>query len=328
MPHTCLQPVWLARLAVLLLCLVPLAISADRKPPQPPIVFSAITPDTLRKDTDKLIAEQKAIVDKTIKEVKIKDADWKNVVLPYLRQEDIASLTSGPNGLLGAVGSLEMQEASSKESEKFNVAAQKNLLIDPYFKLYDAVYKKYNKTNGKDDENKGPSTMTSRQDKGPRLPIDSWRILGGFWEGFVNAGLNLTDKAKFDRIKAVDRQIQKLENEASQAVVSDKTLLWLTPQELDGVPKDILASLKKGNGTDEGKLGLPLRGPSQTGASAYINDGAVRLKNAIAVANILPSNVDRLQQLIVLRDERARIIDWPNFAEYVGHLYLNAGLLN
>lgn len=253
-------------------------------------------------------------------QVKVKNADWDNVILPYLRQEDEASLASGPNSLYSAVGKPELQKAANALGAKFNEAAQKNILIEPYFKLIDAVYKKYSKTNGKDTENHEPPSISARQKKDAKLPLDEWRILAGFWEGFVNSGLSLTDKKKLDRMRQIDTKLQKLENDASQAVIDDKTVLWLTPQELDGVPADIMKALKKGNETNEGKLALPLQGPTQDTAASRLKNSTSRYRNSLAVANLAPSNVERLQSLIALRDERARILDWKNFAAYVSAL--------
>ncbi|CAK3990870.1 thimet oligopeptidase [Lecanosticta acicola] len=319
MPPPRSSPACLSRSALIVFSILSLATAADKKPPQTPILFND-TPDSLSKLTDKVIAAQKAVVDKTIKEVKLEDADWKNVIWPYLSFEDEASLATGAIGLYQSVGNAELQKASNDAATKFNAAGQKDVLIPQYFRLIDAVYKKYNKTNGQDDDGyEYPVSLTRRQAVDGRLPLDEWRILGGMWQGYVDAGLSLTDKAKFARLQEIDRLLVKLQTDSSQAVIDDNTIVWLTPKELDGVPKDILDAMKKGSGTDEGKLGLPLKGPLEAGAAPYIKDGSVRLKVAVAIANQAPSNVDRLQQMVALRDERARILGWPNFAAYRIH---------
>lgn len=92
--------------------------------------------------------------------------------------------------------------------------------------------------------------------------------------------------------------------------------LWFTPQELDGVPEDVLAGLKKGEGENEGKLRLTFKYPDLFPAMKYAKHADVRKQVMIANENKCNQNVPLFREAILLRDEAARLLDYPSHAAF------------
>ena len=104
------------------------------------------------------------------------------------------------------------------------------------------------------------------------------------------------------RLSEIGISFQKTLNE-------EKGGLWLTPEELEGVPEDVIATLKKGeDGEYEGKLWLTFKYPDLFPTLKYAKSAGIRKKVFEANENKCNSNVPLFKEAIELRDEAARIL--------------------
>ncbi len=92
--------------------------------------------------------------------------------------------------------------------------------------------------------------------------------------------------------------------------------IWFTPAELDGVPEDVLSGLEKGKGENEGKLRLTFKYPDLFPALKYAKNAETRKRVSIGNENKCNSNVPLFKEAMVLRDEAARLLGYPNHAAF------------
>lgn len=269
-----------------------------KKPPQAPPLFTH-TPESLVKDTERLIATSKALQDKVVKEVSTDNANFHNVELPFAQDDNKMSLESHIIGFYQAVSTDAKVRDASTEAEKlmddFSIEAS---MREDIFKLVDAVYKKQ-----KDDSS---------------LDAESRRLLEKDHKGFVRMGLGIPAGEKRDRFKAIKKRLSELSITFQKALNEENGGLWLTPEELDGVPEDVVGGLMKGKeGTpSEGKLWLTFKYPDLFPTLKYCKNAEVRHKVFVANENKCPGNTELFKEAIVLRDEGARLLGYPNHATF------------
>lgn len=64
-------------------------------------------------------------------------------------------------------------------------------------------------------------------------------------------GLSESDRARFKEIK---KELSLLSIDFSKRLGEENGGIWFKPEELKGVPEDVISTFKKGKGEDEGKL--------------------------------------------------------------------------
>lgn len=92
--------------------------------------------------------------------------------------------------------------------------------------------------------------------------------------------------------------------------------LWLTSEHLDGMPRDVVSGLKKGEGENEGKVRLTFKYPDVLPAFDYVKDAEVRKTIFMANKNKCNTNAPLFKEAIVLPDEAARILGYSDHASF------------
>lgn len=111
------------------------------------------------------------------------------------------------------------------------------------------------------------------------------------------------------RLSQISIQFQKNLNEEAGGI-------WFTPEELDGVPDDVTSILPKGEGENAGKLRLSFKYPDLFPTLNYATNAATRKRVFIENENKVNQNVPLFKEAIVLRDEAARLLGYPNHATF------------
>merc|ERR1711977_328002 len=269
-----------------------------RKPPQAPPLFTH-TPDSLVSDTKRLIADSKALQDKIVGGVTPENADFKNVLLPFARDDNNMSLESHIIGFYQAVSTdAKLRDASTEAEKLMDDFAIEASMREDIFKLVDATFKKQ-----KDD---------------PSLDNESRRLLEKDHKGYIRMGLGIPAGEQRDRFKAIKKRLSELSITFQKNLNEEQGGLWFTPQELDGVPEDVTSGLKKGEkGTEnEGKLWLTFKYPDLFPTQKYCKNAETRQKVFMANENKCNQNVKLFKEAIVLRDEAARILGYPDHATF------------
>lgn len=267
-----------------------------RTPPQAPPLFTH-TPESLLKDTDRCLGESKALQDRIVGEVKPGSATFKDVLLPFAQDDNSKSLEMDILCFYQYISTNEkLREASSEAEKKWDDFAIDSSMREDIFKLVDEVFKKQ-----KDDQG---------------LDAESRRLLEKDHKGYINMGLGIPAGPDRDRFKAIKKRLSELGIAFNKHLNEEKGGLWFTPEELEGLPVDVRDGLKKGDeGSDnEGKLFLTFKYPDLIPAQKYCKNSEVRRKMFMANENKCNENVKLFKETIVLRDEAARILSYPNHA--------------
>ncbi|THX16098.1 metallopeptidase MepB [Aureobasidium pullulans] len=270
-----------------------MASAKYQKPPQAPPLFTATT-ESLAKDTRRLLDQSRRIQDQIVKDVTSESANFHNVVLPMALDDNKMAIESHIIGFYSAVSTdSKLRDASieaEKEMDEFGIESS---MREDIFKLVDAALK-----NSKD------------------LDAESQRLLEKDHKGFVRMGLNVPAGPKRDRFKDIKKRLSELSITFQKNLNEEQGGLWFSEQELEGVPKDVLDGLKKGEGENAGKVWLTFKYPDLFPTLKYCKNPEVRRKVFTSNENKCNENVPLFKEAIVLRDEAARILGYPNHATF------------
>lgn len=115
-----------------------------------------------------------------------------------------------------------------------------------------------------------------------------------------------------DRLEVISKCLSELSVTFQKNRNEDQSGIWLTPQELNGVPEDFIGDLQKseagtGNG---GKLHFTLKHLDQT--RKYCNSAETEYKWFIQDENWCELSTALFREVFVLRNEVSRILGYPN----------------
>jgi metallopeptidase MepB len=240
------------------------------------------------------IARSKKVQDDVVADVAPEKASFDAVVLPMARDDNKLGVEFRILEFYQAVSTnKDLRDASSKAEKDMDDFAIESSMREDLFKLVDAVLKKKEK-----------------------LDPESQRLLEKEHKMFVRNGLNVPAGPKRERFKEIKKRISELQIEFQKTLNEENGGIWLATDELDGVPEDVVSNLKKGEGENEGKLWLTFKYPDLFPTLKYAKNAAVREKYFIANENKANSNAKIFKEVIILRDEAARILGYPNHAAF------------
>ena len=260
-----------------------------RKPPQAPPVFTA-TPTSVVEDTKKFIDVSRKLTDDIVAKVKEQDANFEKVILPMAHDENRQRLVAHILGFYQSVSTDQDLRDASTEAEKmmdeFSIEAS---MREDVYKLVDAALK-----------------------KGDKLDPESQRLLEKERKNYIRNGLNIPAGPKRDRFKEIKKRLSQLSIIFQKNLNEEKGGIWFTLEELDGVPEDVLSGLKK----ESGKYWLTFKYPDLFPTLKYGKNSATRQKVSVSNENKCNQNVPLFREAILLRDEAARLLGYPNHAAF------------
>ncbi|PSK34054.1 Saccharolysin [Elsinoe australis] len=268
-----------------------MASSKYQKPPQAPPIFTA-TPESLISDTKRLIAQSKKVQDDI---AKTSDASFKNALLPMAMDDNQMAIESHIIGFYQAVSTDGKLRDASTEAEK---------LLDD-FSIESSM---------REDVFQVLQTVLERKEK---LDPESQRLLEKSHKAYVRMGLNIPAGPKRDRFKEIKKRLSELSITFQKNLNEEQGGLWFKPEELDGLPADLVGNLQKGEGENAGKVRLTFKYPDLFPALKHAKNAEVRRKVFIENENKCNQNVALFREAIVLRDEAARLLGYPNHAAFV-----------
>lgn len=149
----------------------------------------------------------------------------------------------------------------------------------------------------------------------PEVPEAAY-LLEKDHKDYIRNGLSLPEEPRA-RFKEILKELSKLSIDFSKNLNEEKGGLWFTPEELKGVPEDVLSGLKKGEGENEGKLFLTYKYPDLLPTMKYCQVPATRKKVMLGNESKCPENVELFRRAVVLRDEKARLLGYKSHSEFV-----------
>lgn len=269
-----------------------MAAAKYKNPPQPPPKFTATT-KSLIDDTKRLIKRSQGVQD-SIADLKMEDATFDNVLLAMAMDDNKMSLESHIIGFYQAVSSdAKLRDASTEAEKLFDDFGIESSMREDVFEKVDAVMKRKEK-----------------------LEPESQRLLEKDHKSYVRNGLGIPSGPKRDRFKAIKKELSEISITFQKHLNEEQGGLWFKPEQLDGVPEDLVGGLEKGTGENEGKVRLTFKYPDLFPTLKYAKDASVRREVFLANENKCPDNVKLFSKAIVLRDEAARLLGYNNHAEF------------
>jgi metallopeptidase MepB len=264
-----------------------------RRPPQAPPLFTA-TAESIVDDAKRLIETSRKVQDNVVANVKPESATFDSVLKPLAQDENTMALESHILSFYQAVSTeQQLRDASSKAEELMDEFFIETVMREDVFKLVDAVLK-----------------------KNESLEPESRRLLEKEHKDYIRNGLGLPAGPKRDRFKEIKKRLSQISIEFQKNLNEENGGIWFTPEELDGVPEDVLSGLKKGEGEHEGKLWLTFKYPDLFPTMKYAKNAETRKRLMIENENKCNQNVPLFREAIILRDEAARLLGYPNHAAF------------
>jgi len=217
---------------------VSMAPARYHSPPQAPPTFTA-TPSSVIEDTKKIIERARNLEDSLVKNIKPADATFANVLLPMAHDENDMGLDVPTLGFYQSVSANKaLRDASREADQLFSDYGIDSAMREDVFKLVDAVSK-----------------------AGERLDSESERYLEKARKGYIKYGLGIPAGPKRDRFKEIKQRLSEISIKFSKTLNEENGGLWFTPEELAGVPQDLVSGFKKGEDDHAGKLWVTFKYP-------------------------------------------------------------------
>ncbi|KAF2113429.1 thimet oligopeptidase [Lophiotrema nucula] len=263
-----------------------------RKPPQLPPTFTA-TPESLITDTQRLIDRSRDVQDSIVKNISPEKASFKDVLLPSAHDDNKMAIEAHIIGFYQAVSTdSKLRDASTEAEKLLDDFGIESGMREDVFKLIDAVLQRKEE-----------------------LDPESQRLLEKDHKSYIRNGLGLAGPQR-DRFKEIKKRLSEISITFQKNLNEEAGGIWFTPEELHGVPEDLVSSLKKGEGENEGKLWLTFKYPDLFPTQKYATNAQMRQKLFVENENKCNQNVPLFKEAVVLRDEAARLLGYNNHAEF------------
>lgn len=270
----------------------------SRQPPQTPPLFKA-TPASVLSDTERLIEASRQVHDRIAATVSPETASFDNVIAPLAHIENARIWGACIPVFYNSVSTdPALRKASQQAQALVDAFRVETFMRDDLFALIDAV------------------VINSGNDKS--IDAESRHLLAKLHQDYARSGLKLPPGPARDRFRDIKKRIQQLAAEFTKNVTEADEVVWLVRLELEGVPDGILSQLAKGEADNEGKLGLRLAADSVAKAAALQSARNAETRRLVEFADSTrcPENVPLFRELVILRDEAARLLGYPCHAAF------------
>ncbi len=147
----------------------------------------------------------------------------------------------------------------------------------------------------------------------PPLDRESRYCLQKLHRRFYPNGCGIESGAQREKFAMKKKRIGDLVRECNKNFTEEAAGLWLTKDELEGVPNSTISRLKPGEGDNAGKLWLPTKVPFSTPALSYARREETRKRIYYVIQNRMAANVTLFREIVLLRDETARMLSYADY---------------
>ncbi|MCJ1314153.1 hypothetical protein MMC25_007833 [Agyrium rufum] len=270
-----------------------MAGSNFKKPPQAPPLFVA-TPSSVVADMKRIIEEDRKKENEYAKSIKPEEATFDTVLLPMAHDQDKMALEVNILGFYQAVSTdSALRDASTEADKLMSDYGIESSMREDMFALVDAVYQKK-----------------------PELETESQLLLEKSRKVFIQYGLGLPAGAQRERFKVIKKRLSDLAITFQKNLNEENGGIWFTRDELEGIPDNVLETLAVGEGENKGKLRLTFKYPDYFPTIKYAKKESTRREVRMQYENKNMENVPLFKETMVLRDEAARMLGYPNHAAF------------
>lgn len=276
----------------------PFMMDKYKKPPQAPPTFIG-TKEKIVSDTKALCDKTRALLDKLVADIPANDSSkttFEDVILPQIYDENQSALSSRILGFYQYVSSdAELRDASTEAEKILDEFGIETSMREDVFKIVDAVFQKKD-TLGLDPE--------------------SLRLLEKERKGYIRNGLSLPEGPKRDRFKEIKKRLSQIQIQFQKNLNEEDGALYFTKEELDGLPSDLVETWEKGTGENEGRHRVSFKYPDLFPTLKFAKNAETRRKMFVQNENKCNANVALFKEAVVLRDEAARLLGYPDHASF------------
>ncbi|KAI9828496.1 MAG: hypothetical protein M1826_006033 [Phylliscum demangeonii] len=270
-----------------------MAPASFKKPPQLPPKFTA-TPTSLVQEAKKLIEVSRKVQDKVVSDTTKEKASFDTVLLPLAYDDNLSSDESHILCFYQAVSTDQaLRDASTEAENLLNDFDIESAMREDVYELVEAA-----------------------SHKKEMLEPEAQRLLEKTRKGYVQYGLGIPVGPGRDRFKEIKKRLSQISTIFKKNLNEETGGLWFTRKELDGVPEDVISGLKQGDGEHSGKLWLTYKYPDLFPALRYTKNADVRKQIMIGSENKCNQNAPIFKETVILRDEAARLLGYPNHATF------------
>ncbi|KAJ0972381.1 hypothetical protein J5N97_020340 [Dioscorea zingiberensis] len=150
-------------------------------------------------------------------------------------------------------------------------------------------------------------------ERGEKLDLESKYFVQSLVKDFERNGANLT-LTKKEELERLTSQIDELAFQYIRNLNGDNSFLLFHGSELDGMPQEFIKSLEE---IESGKLKVALKSYNVSAVLEHCKIGATRKLVAVSYGKRCGrENLDILENLVQLRHKVARLLGYPNYADF------------
>ena len=256
---------------------------------QPPLRFTAKA-DSIAGDAQLLVQHARQLQDELAQRVAASAATFSNVVVPLAHMENGFALQSNILSFYQHVSDDDqIRDASMKAQTTLDNFSTESLMRQDIFTLISAV-----------------------RDKTKDLDEESSLLLESIYNKHIQTGVGLRDENSRQQFRAIKTRLGQITASFRETLRRDQTTISFSSAELEGVPDNILARLEaKG---EKNEYLVVLSNPGHMEVLSYAKSSKTRKRLFIASQNRCSGNVPLLKEAVVLRQEAAHILGFPNNA--------------
>ncbi|KAL3296564.1 peptidase family m3 [Colletotrichum asianum] len=259
-----------------------------RKPPQP--LQPMLSADEIVPLIKRLIAEQSSIRDTLVKTISPSEACYQTVIAPIQAVDDAIQGEAGVYAMLRYSGPDELtRQAVQQAQELWSAAGGENLKRKDLYELIQAV-----------------------KDRNEDLGYEERKMLEDMWSQFRRAGHGALDEEQIKTYLSRRERIEELKTDFQNNLSGKGTGLWFEKDELKGVSVQEMARWKE----EDGKVFVPLERGDNEAVQRHANNTETRRRMFTAYDVRLGENVPLYKEMIILRDENARMLGYRNHADF------------
>ncbi|GKT55645.1 metallopeptidase [Colletotrichum tofieldiae] len=266
-----------------------------RKPPQP-------LPDIPRADeivpmVKRILAAQRAAREHAAATISPSEAAFANVIAPFLKADDSTQGETGVFGLLRFSGPDKATREAIEEGQRlWSASTAERLQLKGVFELVQAV-----------------------RERNEELGHEERRILEDLWLDYRGVGHGVLDEEGIAAYLERRERIEELKREFRKNLHTGGGGVWFDDAELEGVPASEMERWKVGREDVPGEKGrrfVPLERADYDAVLRHARDPEARRRMYAAFDSRFPENVPLFKEMLVLRDENARLLGYKSHADF------------
>jgi metallopeptidase MepB len=269
-------------------------MAASAKPqPMPRILPASEVVPTMRQ----MLQEQVAVFDHITKTVSPLEATFANVIKPLINIE---------NEIQGRIAVIAMLRYASPDPAAREASDEAIMYMREAGSGITAKKEVY-------------LLVKAVKDKSEQLSVEDAKYLDSLMQEFKRSGHGRLDDEHVRIYLDRRNRIDDLRRQYNRNIRNNKEGLWFSLEELDGVPVHDLARFATANADQVGDSDRRFVRFTRADINAvlqYAKLHMTRKKMYVANEQKLPENVDLFREILLLRDENARLLGYANHADF------------